>query len=432
MAIAFVALAAGAAGACEQELPTDVGGGLLPETALRTFELTLDASDFLVADTVLGGFGTFDRTGVLTVANDFDGMVDSHALLRFASYPSVVSYTTDSTTLVTDSMPTFVSGNVQIRIDTASLGLDTLGTDTTITLQLYTTAEAWDARTASWTARSATGTDTSYWSTPGGTTGALLGTATWTRSDTLAGDTLAFELDSATVAQWGSDDPARGVLVSTPDAGARVQLRDARLRLKVRPSIDPDTLVTASTGLSASTFIYTPEQPAPTALRVGGRPAYRTYLTFVDSLFDRRFACPDAPTTCSFSLGDAAINRAELVLQPIPVAAPFTPLDTIAIEARGVLGPDGLPLARAPLNDTTGAAFAIAPAFFQDPDVAPIHVGVSSFVRALASRPDVAPEIVSRILALLSISEPLRFGYAEFADAPKLRLIVTIRPEVEE
>ncbi|NIQ58196.1 MAG: hypothetical protein GWN71_34055, partial [Gammaproteobacteria bacterium] len=60
-----------AAWGCGDEGPTDVGGSLM-EGALRTFEVVLEPTVFLVGDTTFGGLRSPATVGFRMVAEDFE------------------------------------------------------------------------------------------------------------------------------------------------------------------------------------------------------------------------------------------------------------------------------------------------------------------------------------------------------------------------
>ena len=98
-----------------------------------------------------------------------------------------------------------------------------------------------------------------------------LGTATW---DPATGDSVLFTVDSATVNAWAdTTDLSRGARIELFDVGPRLQMNGAILRLDVRPSLDPDTLVQLVVSTLDITFVYDPfPQPPPDGVRIGGRP----------------------------------------------------------------------------------------------------------------------------------------------------------------
>lgn len=423
-------------GACEQELPTSVGGDELPEASLRTYEVVLDGSAFLERDTLVAGFGAGEIAPLLFVAEDWLDTLDAHALVRFREFPKTLTFV-DSTAVVTDSVIAFVDGRLVMRIDTASLGLDSLGTDSTIAFEIYQLAEGFDARSATWTARRAVLADTVPWTTPGGTVGDLIGAASWVRSDTIARDSLVFALDSATIAAWmDGGEEARSLLIRTTTPGARVPV-GVRMQLNARLKADPDTTRAAIVSVEGQTVVFDPPTPEAVAeLRVGERPAWRSFLVFAAGLDTLSIPCPGGPAGCSFRLGDATLNRAELHLTPLDVSPAWRTQSTFLLEVRRVLGGETRPLERTPLSDTTGVALVV-PADLATEDSSVVRVGVTWFVNELLVNPESVPGDRDRMVALLTSPEPITWGIARFggvgtAAAPVLRLIVTLPPAEEE
>ena len=428
-------------GACERELPTDIGGEHLPESSLRTYEIILQDEAFLIGDTLVRGFGTSDLSSTLIVAENWRDTLDAHALVRFADFPETVTYS-DSNGAHTDTITRFIGGRIVVRLDTVALRLDSTVTDTAITFEMYELAEAFDARTATWQARIALPDDTTLWMTPGGTPGDLIGTQTWTyvRADSTHADSVSFALDSALVSEWatGSDDD-RAILITTTTNGARTQIVVPRLALTVRLDREDTAARVTNAVVEAQRFVYDPPPPAPVAeLRVGDNSAWRSFITFAPGLDSLEIPCPDDPAGCSFLLGDVTVNRAELRLTALEVPEVWRPRANIALEARPLLGEDSRPLERAPLGDTTGIALGIEPETFAADGDSIVRMGVSRFVRGLLTAgSDTAVTDRNRTLALLTAPEPIGFGIARFGGfgteyAPVLRLIVTLPPREEE
>ncbi|HEX6589600.1 MAG TPA: hypothetical protein VF039_11290 [Longimicrobiales bacterium] len=427
----LLVLGALALGACERELPTEVGAEHVPEAALRTYEIVLGDDVFLLGDTLVRGFGSSDLATLLVVAQDWRDTIDAHGLVKLRAFPRTLTFA-DSGNIVTDTVLRYVAGRLVLQLDTVSLGLDTLGTDTTITFEIYQIAEPFDARTASWRARESVGADSVFWTTPGGTTGDLIATASWMRSDTMQRDTVSFVIDSATVARWdaGGDDE-RAFLIRTTTAGARVHLGIPTLRLDARMEEDPDTIRTLSSAVEAQTYVYDPAPPAPVdELRLGDRSAWRSYITFAPGLDSLEVPCPNEPG-CTFRLGDAMLNRADLVLTPLAVPEAWRLTFPIEVEVRAVLGGADRPLERAPLADTTGLA-VVVPADFEVEGDSITRLGVTRFVRGLlGGAADSTITDRDRTIALVSDPEPVAYGIASFGGigherAPLLRLIVTL------
>src|SRR5690606_29180397 len=75
---------------CTEETPTDVGDGLLPSGSVRTFEVVLDADEFLTFDTTFSGFTSPRGAPFYVLANQFQDALDANALFRFASPPAFI------------------------------------------------------------------------------------------------------------------------------------------------------------------------------------------------------------------------------------------------------------------------------------------------------------------------------------------------------
>jgi len=421
------------AAACADEDPTGVGGPLAPGGTVRTYEVVLDPPDFLVGDTALGGFVAPQLVGYRVLAGGYDGLT-ANGLARFAAPPASVTYTDEGGSTRTDTMPSYFAGRLVLRMDT--LRSDAPGP---VLLELHRVAEEWDPRSASWTLRVDSGAVQLPWTEPGGTSAALVDTATW---DPAEGDSVSFDVDSLTVALWAdTSDAARGALirVATPDARLRSQV--AILRLDARPSARPDTAVIVTVGTIGGSFVFDLDPPAGSELRVGGIPSWRSYLHLarLDTL---TVPCPGEPagSGCVLRLNDVKINYAALVLQPEGTPRALVPDDSLRIRARTVLSVPGVPLERSPLG-SRAAAFsseAIGPATFQ-PDGNPgtIEVPLTQLIAALAAgRSDDAGGPLPQRLVLYAMQEGGAFGFGTFgatgsAAPPRLRLIVTVATDVE-
>ena len=428
-----------ALGACERELPTAVGGEQVPESSLRTYEVLLQDEVFLAGDTLLRGFGTTPLSTVLIVAEDYRGILDAHGLVQFGNFPITVAYA-DSSGTQSDTVMVFRSGRIVMRVDSLSIKPDSLvAPQDSIRFEIYTLAESFEARTTTWTARSVAGGDTTYWTTPGGTTAELIGSQMWVRGDSIRGDSLVFAVDSTIVNAWAAaEEDARSILIRTTTAGARAHVAVTLLSLNARLENDTAASRPTSAVVQEQAYVYDPAPPAPlNELRVGDRSAWRSFLTFASGLDTLEIPCPGEPG-CTFRLGDVTVNRAELRLTGLAVPEIFRPRANIVLEARPVLGAESLPLARAPLGDTTGVAFGTEPATFAADGDSLVRIGVTRFVRGLLDAG--ADSLVSdrnRTVALLTSPEPISFGIGRFggfgsAHAPVLRLIVTLPPREED
>src|SRR5688500_3274664 len=77
--------------ACTDEVPTDVGDDLLPSGDVRTFEVILDAADFLTYDTTFSGYASTQNAAFSVLANKFEGVVDANVLFRFQTPPTAIA-----------------------------------------------------------------------------------------------------------------------------------------------------------------------------------------------------------------------------------------------------------------------------------------------------------------------------------------------------
>jgi hypothetical protein len=408
--------------ACTDEVPTDVGDDLLPSGEVRTFEVILDANAFTTFDTTFTGYTTTQNAPFTIIANKFAGVLDANSLFRFGRPPAVVTVRTASGGTVADSTPSYFAGRLVLRFDTTATDANP-----PVRFQGFRTAEEWGP-SASWTLRIDTGNVELPWATPGGTRGTSIDTATW-----IAGDTVVLRVDSQTVAQWlDTTNVARGALVVSETNGARVRLTGAVLRVSARSDLQPDTVLNFDVAPIVTAFIFNPQPPPATELRVGGAPSWRSMIGIRENLADLTFPCPGVPA-CVVRLDRAHINRAELLLQPVTAPAGFIPEDTTFIQTRTLLVSPGVPLERSPIGVdvcsgltsclVTGRA---APGYFAQPPAAqPVALDVTSYIAALVSD-EVLPENRPPFaLTLLIPNEPVTFGFATFAPGPRLRLVIT-------
>jgi len=431
----LVVAAAVLAAACGRESPTAVGGGLLPGGAVRTFEVILDASQFLRADTTVSGFVRASTTVFEIVAQSFGGSVTAHSLARFVQPGTSITVLDSTGTSRTDTLPHFFAGTVVLQVDTLAVN----GTSPVL-LRLFRTAEPWDGYSASWTMRVDSGSTHLAWATAGGTVGPMVDTATWTPG----ADSVVFHVDSATIAAWAdTTDAGRGALVAAATAGSRLRFLSIGYNVQAHSSIRKDTVVTQAPGVVGATFIYTPDIPAPKpgTLQIGGVPAWRSFLTFAPDLETRTLACPASlGVSCTFSLQRATVNYAGLLLQPAPAGA-WAPEDSVRPSAWISDTSRLVPLSRAPLGIQIGVSSPAYPAtlFQGTPTATAMTVPVTSFVAALAgdtARVGAAAG-ATRTLGILNVPEPGLFGVATFygraagALAPRLRLVVTIASEAQ-
>jgi len=197
------------------------------------------------------------------------------------------------------------------------------------------TTESWHAPTVSWTARTDTIGNRSPWSSPGGGLLDVLGEGVVSRA---TGDSLVIEIDSARVAAWSdTTDASRGIVVRALDSGRRLDYRSSRLRVDTRPSINQDTLVVFSMIPQQISFLYDPlPDPPPDGIRVGGAPAWRSYLTLKPA--DEITSGPICELVqCPLKLTSDRVNQAELVLTSRASELAYQPTDTTRLDVRALV-----------------------------------------------------------------------------------------------
>jgi hypothetical protein len=411
--------------ACGEEAPTEVGAGLLPPDAVRTFEIILEPHEYMVFDTAFGLYSEPEDANFLVVANQFDGALQSHALARF-SLPRFIGVLDTLGASQVDSLPRFVHGELRVVVDTLR------SSEPPVRLALYRTNEAWDA-TATWSHRRVTNGTGVPWAIPGGLGGALVDTASYiVRTDTVPRDTVTFRVDSTTLALWADTANAgRGALIVPQTPNTRLRLGMPQLTIYVRSRFRPDTLYMAFGQLVEKTFVFAPEQPLVTSTpRIAGTPAWRTVIRLRERLDTLSFACPGVPN-CRFRLNDVAINHAALQLQPLPPPPGFRPEADLSVGAYTLLPTELVPLQRSPLVDFIGAA-TVPLTSFMAPGAPVVELPVTELMRRAALRPDQWPAgaVAPNHLALTQALDPL-FGFGTFASMPRLRLVVTYAQELQ-
>ena len=144
------------------------------------------------------------------------------------------------------------------------------------------------------------------------------------------------------------------------------------------------------------------------------------------------FPCPGV-SNCQVKLTDAHVNRAELLLQPVRAPAGFLPEDTIFIQARTLLVSPGVPLERSPVGVDICGSLAVclqkgltAPDYFrQPPATQPVAFDVTNYMVAVLDDSLTGQNRPPQALTLLIPNEPTTFGFATFAQGPRLRLVLT-------
>jgi hypothetical protein len=408
------------AAACGEETPTEVGAGLLPTDAVRTFEIVLEPAEYMVFDTAFGEYSDVRDMDYSIIANMFEGALNSNALARF-SVPLAINVTDTLDVSRIDTMATFIGGTVRVVVDTIR------SVDAPVRLALYRTAEQWDP-SATWQHRSDVDGVRLAWATPGGTRGALVDTATWT----VGADTVRFRVDAATIAEWRDTTVAgRGALIVAETPGSRLRTSVPLLQVHATSTHRPDTVFTIGTITQARTFIFEP-QLATVAdhPRVGGTPAWRTILQLREGLDTLSFPCPGVPN-CRFRLSDVTLNHAGLRLQPVMPPPGFSPESNVTIGAYLLLANPQLPLQRSPLGDLAGVA-SVPRSSFLAPAAPVVELAITELIRLAIMSPErrgTTP--LPRHIALVPSPEPRLFGVATFAAMPRLRLVVSTVQELQ-
>ena len=417
--VALGLLALGGMAACGDEDPTEIGGDLIG-SGVHTFEVVLDAADFLEADTTYDNIGSLYQVGFRAVALDFEGVLDAHTLFSIRR-PITVTYE--------DGGQTQADSIIAFRGATVTLVVDSTTVDGPTELEVLTVAESWDRPTTSWELRYDTAGVAEPWTTPGGTTGSLVATQTLEPGI----DTLRIQIDSTNAALWADTAAAsRGALIRTSTPGARVIFRSVRFSFDVIPEERTDTTLAAGS-VGGSTLILTPEPTAaPTSeVRTSGVPLWRTLFRF-KPLSDLVLDCSTGGEPCTVPLSDVSVNLAALLLEPVPGGA-HRPEVPLKLQGRAVLEAEGVPLIRSPLSGQLGVmedsipveAFSASP-----PSPGPVAVPITEYVRRLAN-----PRGEGFLwLAILPQAEGGSLGYASFASLdsaqpPRLRLVVSIPNE---
>lgn len=414
-------------GGCDNDLLTTSDPGLVP--GFETLEAVLPAEAFVTEIGAFSGFADPSAAPFLLVANEFDGALTAHALLRFGPFPDSVRFEPAGEPARTDTVFTYTTGRVVARVDTAG---DATG-GAPVTLRLFELAQRWDPATVSWTHAVDSATRRVPWEVPGGTPGALLATATYTPGSAAQGDSVVWQVDSLAVARMAADD-FPGLLVTAAETGVRLELgRNPTLRTAIRPASKPDTAIERTIPIAAQRFVFTPDAPSGSvAWNVGGIGASRLlFRVRIPETVPCRSGMAACPASGGIPLGEVSLNRASLVLEPEAVPSGFRPLRPITVALFDVgtppVGPAGDTLfALTPLGREV-ARTAVADTLFVSGDTRTVELAITNRVRAL-------DEATSRTLtfALLAAPGSTGFGVARFGAAPRLRLVYTlpIAPEL--
>jgi len=416
--------------ACEEETPTAVSESLFP-VAPRTLEVHIPWGQFATTAEVFGDFGEpYNlRQGVLS--NNYKGGLSARMLVRWGNLRAAQSVRDSTGTTVVDSIFTYLGGTLLVRFDTLS---STRHAPALVAAQRI--LPAWHPPSATWEFAVDSAGDRRPWPEVGGGPAQPIILGEW---DPITGDSLVLPVDPLTLTAWADTlDVGKGLRLDMVSQDARLEVVSVQLRYEVIPSVNPDTTLVRTADPQDFTFIYTPEPgPPEDGLRVGGVPAWRTFIRMQvpDELMGPPALCE--VLGCPFQLRPERINHAALVFETLPSVPPgFEPIDSVRLDVRSVLAPDRVP--RSPLGPSfsgTGAR-ALPPELFGDGAPRQVSVPFTEFVIAQladAARGGTEPPTA---LAILALPEPSSIAFAAFAGpggpgAPFLRLIVTGSAPVE-
>lgn len=406
--------------ACVQETPTDVGGTLLPG-GVRTYEVFLEPSRFAVGDTAFGGYTDLQASGLLLLAEAFDGVVDANIVGRL-TMPVSINVRDATGNTVTDSMPVFFGGRFVIGLDTlASAG------PASANLRLSRLAEQYDPGTATWTLRADTSDVEVPWTTPGGAPGDVVNTWTWQPGS----DSLVIPIDSAAIAAW-TDTLAtvKGFVLELETPNTRLRPTRIALQVDARSSIDTDTTVTVAATATAVLSLITPLVSGTAShIRVGGTPGWRGMLRMRERLDTLRIPCLDGAPGCTVTLGEASVTAASLIFEPTASPAGYALESSLLIGVRELIVRSGIPLERSPLGSVVGSTSRpLLPGALQPGPGRTVELPITEYIRRFTDGDDDYP---SAWLAIAGSPEGGTFGFATFADLPRLRLIVSVGTELQ-
>jgi hypothetical protein len=305
-----------------------------------------------------------------------------------------------------------------------------------VTIEAFRATQTWVAGGATWQLRVDTSGVRLPWTQPGGSPGARIDTATWVAGrDSVAGiDTVVIRVDSATIAAWrDTANNVPGTVVGLSTSGTRLRVTGIALAIDAHSSIDRDTVVTVTAGQTAQTFIFDPPVAEASAdPRMGGLPAWRTFITFKDRLDTLTVPCPDVPVGCRIELNDAAVTYAALLLKPTQPPPGFAPEDSVQLGARLLLVDPLIPLKRSPLGEVAGVMPRGVPgSLFRAANPPDVELPITNFISLMTRDSTAATDKPDPVLALLPALETATFGFAQFATPPRLKLVLTVATQLQ-
>ena len=428
--------------ACGDESPTLAGDPFFPGGAPPvTREVIIPAGSAFRPLGVFTGYSGPNDAPYSLVANRFGGELSANTLYRTArAFPAELRYTQDNVNR-TDTLYRAVSGSLVVRVDSAA------SSQGPVTLQVFSLAQDWDARTASWELAVDSGGVRTPWATPGGTRGARLGQGVYTAQ--AAGDSVVLPLDSAGLAML-RDTLGFGLVLTAAETGVRLQINEADrpplLRVGLRPGAPVrDTVITTDLPLGdqRNTFIFTPEPPQPAGLLAAGgiRSARSLFsLSFPDTVD----ACPAGGGACGrVALRDVSLNRVSLLLRRRDVGAAFAPQDTTILSVFSITEPElgrraplGEPVLEPDVRVVAVIRNLLTPqraALFAPADTL-VELDFTGFATASING-DTLPTTFALLggpaVGISSVRRFETFGLAAFAPEPRLRIVYTLRARPE-
>ena len=401
---------------CAQENPTEVGGSLLPG-GVRTYEVILDPSRFVLEDTSFSSFFDPRNSGFLMLARDFQGALNANILARL-TIPTIVQVRDSAGNARSDSTPTFTGGRVVLTFDTLAGQ-----TQHSAALRVFRLAEEFDPNSVGWALRVDTGDVEIPWARPGATAGTPISRATWAPGL----DSLFFGVDSATVAAWADTlSPVRGLVIQAETPGTRLRAASVALILDIRTEVRPDTTFTTVVQPISRVFVFDPLPPNRAGGSIaGGTPGWRALLRLKERLDTLALPCVDPVPGCSVPLGEAVISAASLLFAAGATVPGYAPEDSIPLGIRHVFTNPAVPIERSPLGSFAGNARNTSPAIFLSGGDAEVPFG--DYIRQFTDDDEAVP---GPWVSLVSAPEGATFGHASFPALPRLRLVVTVGSEL--
>jgi len=415
--------------ACQEDITSEVSGGLIPVDAVSV-EVSIPFETFGGDLEGWGGYGRPYELAKDIVARNFEGRLDGRVLTSWSPYPAYSTIRDSTGVFAADSSLTFVGAKLIAHFDTL-----TSVHDGAVTLSISALPQVWDYRSVGWDLAVDSVGDQQEWLEAGAGPVIPVTTGVW---DPATADSVIFEIDSAGAALFADTvGTEKGIRIDAVTEGVRLDLNRMSYALVTRPSVNPDTLVNLTVTAQARTFIYNPVPELPVEeIRVGGVPAWRS----VFSVGLPEFLAEDpelfAKVQCPVRLTEESLISASLVLTSKAPPAAFQPTDSLFwLDVRPVLEPSRLP--KSPLGSSLVGRLGVQmnPFDFQGDAGVEVEIPLGSYVEALISLRD-DPELnVPQTLALLSSFEPLSLYFAAFegpdsSSPPELRLILTFADEV--